>query len=74
MPTRINPYSQKSGTNPLKLTNIRLTDRLYSWVMAASSTLPLAGKIKLTLEFTKMVCTKIEILDGILGISQDSNL
>ena len=50
MSTRINPYSQKSGTNPLKLTNIRLTDRLYSWVMAASSTLPLAGKIKLTLE------------------------
>ena len=46
----INPYSQKSGTNPLKLTNIRLADRLYSWVMAASSTLPLAGKIKLTLE------------------------
>ena len=50
MPTRINPYSQKSGTNPLKLTNIRLTDRLYSWVMAASSTLLLAGKIKLILE------------------------
>ena len=25
----INPYSQKSGTNLLKLTNIRLADRLY---------------------------------------------
>ena len=50
MSTRINPYSQKSGTNPLKLTNIRLTDRLYSWVMSASSTLLLAGKIKLILE------------------------
>ena len=62
MSTRINPYSQKSGTNPLKLTNIRLTDILYSWVMAASSTLPLAGKIKLILGSLKILTCNNNII------------